>query len=299
MHETKSRPLIFGEVLYDCFPDGSTVLGGAPFNVAWHLQALGQRPLFISRVGDDEQGEKIRNRMQRFGMDTTALQVDHDHPTGQVQVSFEGNEPRYEIVTGRAYDFIQADQLPDVEHAALLYHGSLALRNRDSRMAFETLKSSYPVPLFMDVNLRPPWWERADVVLWLRDVTWLKLNQDELAALVPQESDLHAQAAYILDHFHPQCLFITRGEHGAIVFSQPGEPTYSVRPRAVNIVDTVGAGDAFSSVLLLGQLLDWGLPLTLERAQSFASAVVGQRGATTEDRNFYQPFIQDWELDRL
>ena len=45
---------IFGEVLFDCFPDGREVLGGAPFNVAWHLHAFGQSPVFVSRVGDDE-----------------------------------------------------------------------------------------------------------------------------------------------------------------------------------------------------------------------------------------------------
>ena len=51
---------IFGEVLFDVFPDGHQVLGGAPFNVAWHLQAFGQSPFFISRVGNDPQGKEIR-----------------------------------------------------------------------------------------------------------------------------------------------------------------------------------------------------------------------------------------------
>ena len=60
--ETK-RPWIFGEVLFDCFPDGSRVLGGAPFNVAWHLQALGLEPLFLSRVGRDAAGREIRTAM--------------------------------------------------------------------------------------------------------------------------------------------------------------------------------------------------------------------------------------------
>ena len=58
--KNSSRPCIFGEVLYDHFPDGSRVLGGAPFNVAWHLQAFGLAPRFISRVGDDAEGRKLR-----------------------------------------------------------------------------------------------------------------------------------------------------------------------------------------------------------------------------------------------
>ena len=42
--ELPTQPLIFGEVLFDQFEDGSSVLGGAPFNVAWHLQAFGMQP---------------------------------------------------------------------------------------------------------------------------------------------------------------------------------------------------------------------------------------------------------------
>jgi sugar/nucleoside kinase (ribokinase family) len=59
-----TRPCIFGEVLFDHFPDGKRVLGGAPFNVAWHLQAFGEAPRFISRVGDDAEGDEIRTAMR-------------------------------------------------------------------------------------------------------------------------------------------------------------------------------------------------------------------------------------------
>ena len=73
MNKKRNRPIIFGEVLFDCFPDGSRVLGGAPFNVAWHLQAFGAEPLFVSRVGNDPMGRKIRDAMLQWGMDTSGL----------------------------------------------------------------------------------------------------------------------------------------------------------------------------------------------------------------------------------
>ena len=41
-----NKRCVFGEVLFDVFPDGKQVLGGAPFNVAWHLQAFGIAPYF-------------------------------------------------------------------------------------------------------------------------------------------------------------------------------------------------------------------------------------------------------------
>ena len=62
------------------------------------------------------------------------------------------------------------------------------------------------------------------------------------------------------------------------------------------VADTVGAGDAFSSILLVGHYYDWPLHLILERAQEFASAIVGIQGATINDASFYQPFIDEWQL---
>ena len=64
----EGRPVVIGEVLFDCFPDGSTVLGGAPFNVAWHLQAFGLRPLVVTRVGDDALGERVLTTMESWRM---------------------------------------------------------------------------------------------------------------------------------------------------------------------------------------------------------------------------------------
>ena len=96
------RLCIFGEVLYDHFPDGQRVLGGAPFNVAWHLQAFGEAPLLLSRVGADPEGESVRRAMRDWGMDDAGLGTDPERPTGRVSVVFEGGEPRYDIVPGCA-----------------------------------------------------------------------------------------------------------------------------------------------------------------------------------------------------
>ena len=67
---------LFGEVLIDQFPEGQRILGGAPFNVAWHLQAFGQPPCFISRIGNDETGELIQHAMNTWGLSKDALQID-------------------------------------------------------------------------------------------------------------------------------------------------------------------------------------------------------------------------------
>ena len=291
----KSIP-IFGEVLFDHFPDGSCVLGGAPFNVAWHLQAFAQQPCFISRVGVDPMGDAIHTAMQDWQMDLSGLQRDKHHPTGTVQVSIEQGEPSYEIVPEQAYDFIAADQLPLNSADGLLYHGSLALRHEVSRQALAVLKQQHRGKLFMDVNLREPWWNKADILALVDDADWVKLNHHELQALQPEAIDVESAMSRFLTAHKLEGLIVTRGEQGALAINAAGEACLVTPTQTVEIVDTVGAGDAFASVLMLGIHLGWPLQTTLNRAQAFASVLVGRRGATVQDIQFYQPFVQSWIL---
>lgn len=294
--ETAMRPVVFGEVLFDQFPDGGMVLGGAPFNVAWHLQAFGQSPLLISRVGDGPLGRQIRDTMLEWGMDAAGLQLDSAHPTGVVKVSLEHGEPRFDIVAESAYDHIDHDAMPPLPASALLYHGSLALRHAASRRAFQALHAAASGPVFMDVNLRPPWWQRQTVLEAVGRATWIKLNEDELRRLVSDHDEAQAAARQLLNENELAAVILTRGAAGALALSATGECQVVAPQPALKIRDTVGAGDAFASVCILGLLQRWPLAVSLARAQSFASAIVGVQGATVNDRTFYRPFISAWDL---
>jgi len=296
MSKTNMRPLIFGEVLFDHFPDGSVVLGGAPFNVAWHLHAFGLKPLMVSRIGHDELGDKVDKAMHSWGMDCSGLQRDLDHPTGTVEVEFEDGEPVYEIVENVAYDFIDSSQLPQLEGNWLLYHGSLALRHESSASALASLLERYSCSRFVDINLRPPWWQRDRAIEMIEGADWLKLNQVELDEIFP-EIATKAEGIEKLSTMISKQIVLTGGEQGATVIETDDGNQCSVVPeRASSVVDTVGAGDSFCSVFLAGQLLGWPVELTMQRAQAFASAIVGIRGATSQDRGFYQQFTQAWGL---
>ena len=109
------RICIFGEVLFDHFPDGRRVLGGAPFNVAWNLCALGADPLLISRVGTDGNALSVRSAMQVWGMSMAGLQSGPEAPTGLVQVTFADGEPAYEIVHPAAWDAIAPPEPPPAQ----------------------------------------------------------------------------------------------------------------------------------------------------------------------------------------
>ena len=294
---TSKQIIIFGEVLFDCFPDGHNVLGGAPFNVAWHLQAFGTTPLFISSVGKDPQGDQIKAAMTSWGMNLDGLQTDPNHPTGQVKVNIIDNEPFYDIVNQCAYDYIKQDQLPHLHRQPLLYHGSLAIRNSVSAKTLLAIKNQTAPDVFLDVNFRPPWWNIKDIFSLLNDTAWLKLNNNELAELLPDYPEENIRIAELFSSTPLKSITLTRGKKGATTYNSFNTPPpSSISPKkTISVIDTVGAGDAFTSVLILGKIKKWDMETTLKRAQNFASAIVGIRGATTIDKNFYIPFVKAWE----
>jgi len=295
-----ARPIIFGEILFDCFPDGHSVLGGAPFNVSWHLQGFGLSPLVISAVGDDALGASIKTSMGDWGMDLAGLQT-NQHPTGSVQVSFDDGEPSYDIVADRAWDAIDAEQaraaVKDLP-VMLLYHGTLALRSHDSRIALETLRDGLRLPTLVDVNLRPPWWQHEVVRSSLTQAKWGKLNDHELRAASDSEelpaTELSTMAQNLRARHGLDLLVVTEGAKGALLVTST-EVVHEAPPPVSDIVDTVGAGDAFSAVLVVGLMEDWPLHRTLRRALHFAADIVTQRGATNNDPALYQRHRQRWQ----
>jgi fructokinase len=291
---TNRSVIIFGEVLFDCFPDGNIILGGAPFNVAWHLQAFGLSPLFISRIGDDSYGVTIRETMENWGMNLSGLQLDLEHPTGTVQVNFINNEPHYEIIENSAYDFIKFSSLPSLPKDSILYHGTLVLRSQACVETLQKIKADISPSIFLDVNLRTPWWNLKTVELLLKEISWLKLNEEELSLIVPQETNTKNRINYLLSTFPVNYITLTQGKAGAISFQLNSDHQQITPSKTTEVVDTVGAGDAFSSILILGIVKGWNIAKTLFWAQEFASAIVGIRGATIQDKSFYEYFLEKW-----
>jgi fructokinase len=294
-------PLIFGEVLYDCFPDGNDVLGGAPFNVAWHLQGFGLDPLMLSRIGNDALGSSVRQRMNDWHMRTDLLQTDAEHPSGRVLVSLdEKGSAQYEIAAEQAYDYIDAQPALAMfanEAPALLYHGSLALRQAVSRQALTDLKNRLNSPIFLDINLRAPWWTPDAIKPLLQQATWAKLNDDELRILDPDFAD-SAKWNTCLNRFcqtyNLHTLIVTLGGDGALLKQAEQDSFLVMSPPPVNIVDTVGAGDSFSAVCILGILQNWAPELILERAVGFAAEICQIRGATSNNHALYEQYQQHW-----
>ena len=296
MSERPSRPLILGEVLFDCFPDTQT-LGGAPFNVAWHLQGFGLQPYLISAVGTDALGAEILQQMQAWGLDRSGIQQDPLHPTGRVQISFCDHQHRFEILPEQAYDYIQPPLL-ETGAFSLLYHGSLACRGPVTAATVAGLRRS-GLPVFVDINLRDPWWTLAEIESSFQQARWLKINEEELTRLADAlaiSGDFRGQLALALQaRYGLTALIVTCGAEGAFMLDQAGQ-VYSVTPEpGTAVVDTVGAGDAFSAVAIWGLLAGWPSQLLLARAQAFAQAICGIRGAVSADRALYAQHLAAWQ----
>lgn len=291
---THGRPVIFGEVLFDTFPDGREVLGGAPFNVARHLHGFGCEPLFVSRVGDDERGVQVCDAMREWGMDLSGLQLDKQHPTGIVQIAMQGKSHTFDILPDQAYDYIETEaalSLLQEGHFDLLYYGSLIERSSLSRTTLEQLRALH-LPQFVDINLRAPWWKKERIMELMHGVEWLKLNDEELK-LLGYRGDTVDVANALFGEYGFNTLIVTRGERGALIVNDEG--IAEGEPVAVEqLVDTVGAGDAFSAVCILGLLRGWEWHKTLRHALGFAARLCEVRGAVLPDRAWYGSALSGW-----
>jgi fructokinase len=265
--------LVLGEALVDEFHDGA-VAGGAPFNVARSLAALGAPVRFVSRIGaDDAAGSLVLDSAARFGLAVDGIQRDAAHATGRVSVHEDAGGHRFEIHADAAWDHLE---VPVAGDAGIVYFGSLAQRHPVSRAALRATVKRAPSLRLLDLNLRPgtdtP--EIAAESLMLAD--WVKLNEDELGCLLAWfEPTLPA----LMARFALQRLVLTRGAAGYEVYGEQGLSLATGEGAAQPaFVDSVGAGDGFTAMLLAGLSLRRDLGATLNLANRYAAMICGVRG---------------------
>lgn len=278
----QNEVLCIGEILWDALPEG-LFLGGAPFNVARHLHALGETVAFASRVGDDVLGQEALRRLRVHGLDPALVQLDDTLPTGFVRVALDHHtgEPDYEIVEPAAWDAIACtDALRQrAASAAALVFGSLAQRAAPTRPTIQCLCDTDALRVF-DINLRPPYIDRAVIERSLHVADVVKLNADELQRLrnwfgLAAAPDMALEA--LATTFDCRVVCVTRGRAGARLWQ---DGTYAAHPgHDVAVEDTVGAGDAFLSALLAGLLDERSGTALLALANRLGAYVAAHAGA--------------------
>jgi fructokinase len=283
------RPLLvgIGEILWDMLPGGKQ-LGGAPANFAYQAGALGGRGAVVSRVGDDALGHEILGRLDELGVDRRFVAIDRRHPTGTVKVRVDDKGvPEYIIRRDVAWDYLEAGaELIDLARRAdCVCYGTLGQRNAASRETIasvlrETRRECLRV---FDINLRQNYFNAELIASLLKDASVLKLNDDELPVvgeLLRIGNSERDVLANMFDRFNLSAIALTRGAKGSSIHTR-GQ-AFDEPAATVKVMDTVGAGDAFTAAMALGMCTGVGMEKIGKMAARAAAFVCTQAGATAK-----------------
>lgn len=300
--------VVFGEALVDDFGT-EQIVGGAPFNVARHLAAFMAPQLMITRIGADRNGSIVRGEFERFAMSDAGLQVDAMEETGRVVVERAAGGHRFSILPNQAYDYIDAAAaVAAMADATVVYFGTLAQRAERSRAALFAVLESTPALRYLDLNLRGNQVDERCVFHSLQAANIVKVNEEELQALFQwyfqikptdpalSADEVRASCRALMQKFSLDALIVTLGHRGSVYFDRDaGEPiVHRDNPAPPFVIDTVGAGDAFSAIFLLGRMRGWALETSLARANEFAGAICAIPGAIPRDMGFYDKWMTRW-----
>ena len=285
-----------GEVLWDMLPDGKKI-GGAPANFAYHLSQCNFPTYLVSAVGADELGEQIRDTLSVAGLNVMLPVV--EQPTGTVEVELDDKGvPQYNICENVAWDNIPFT--PEIEalakRTATVCFGTLAQRSEQSRKTIEAFINAMPEEgvKVCDVNLRGNYYSK-EVIEWsMRVSDVVKVNGEELVeicrVLGVEYTDQHLIARDFIDQYKLEMFIVTCGTEGSFIYCEDQNASCLPTP-AVEVVDTVGAGDAFTAIFVAGMLggleVRWAHMLAVEAA----AYVCTQAGA--------MPILPDDIKDRI
>ena len=274
-----------GELLWDVFPD-SRRPGGAPSNVAFQASQLGLMGVVASRVGQDPLGDELLEFLGSKGLDTSLIQRDAEHETGRVTVDMsDGGHPDYVIHENTAWDHLEptSELLDTAGCAAAVCFGTLAQRSNTSRETVHQVLNacSKDCLIVYDVNLRQNWYDAEWIERSLEQASVLKLNHEE-AEIIGDLLDISTEemdgfAMDLHEHHGIDLVCMTRAENGCWLWSSFEEVDVAGQP--VDVVDAVGAGDAFSAALIASRLWKWPLQQTAEFANAIGGLVVSHSGA--------------------
>jgi len=283
--------VIWGEVLWDRFPDGAK-LGGAPANVAWHLGLAGGWARLVSRVGDDDDGRRALAVLGEV-CDVSLVQIDRERATGEVEVTVEAGEPRYRLVPDRAWERIACtdDVRAALAEASVFVYGTLAERTPEGLAGWAAAIDAARATCVTvcDLNLRKTVHAKmaTEIERALAAADVVKVNDAELAQLATWY-EWRDPIGALRDG--RRVVAITHGANGSTLYGEHGA-IHIAGVRAHGGGDNVGCGDAYLAILVHGMTLGWDLERCGRAASRWAAAVAAVRGAT--------PHFTDAQVDEL
>lgn len=277
--------LSFGEIIWDVYPQKKCI-GGAPLNFAAHAAREGAEAYLLSAVGNDTLGAEALDIIKEHGVDTSLVHTADGLPTGQCTVTLsDSGVPSYRIEENTAYDHIPfADGAADIGFDAFVF-GTLALRGEHNRKTVrELLKKNVAREVFVDLNLRKPFYSKKNIILGLENATILKVSDEELPAVMQMafgtETDSEGSIGIIAEKYkNIKLIILTCGADGSVAYDLCNGETHRCAIEKVSVVSTVGAGDSFGAAFLVNYLSGKSIPCCLERAAHVSALVVSRAEA--------------------
>jgi fructokinase len=275
-----------GEVLWDVFENAEHI-GGATFNFSAHAALLGHNVVFVSAVGEDDRGQRALGRMDQLGLSTRHVRRTNEVATGHVTVFVDdAGQPDFTIHRPAAYDFPALSEADIKAITALrpdwIYFGTLAQLSPQVRGVTKRLLATNPhAHRFYDVNLRKDSFHAPLIRELMERASVLKINEDEVHKVL----ELLGEPRWSVEDFCRICskrygwegVCVTRGAAGCAVFlggEYVESPGYTVE-----VVDTVGAGDAFAAAFIHGVNSKWPVPEIADFANRLGAFVASREGA--------------------
>jgi len=286
MPENKYTVVTVGELLWDILPDRTT-LGGAPSNLAFRLNEMGDECFLVSRVGNDELGDNALAILKSFGLSTSFIQQDSQFPTGTVNVSFDKfKNPGYIINPNVAYDNLEVtdDLLKITKIADCIAFGTLAQRSRKSKETItELLVNATGAIRFLDVNLRKDCYTKESLDHSLQFADILKINHHEAREMNRifrlGAPDIPKIVRELSNQFEIRTILVTMEEYGAFLFDK-NEGEHYIPGYQIELSDPLGSGDAFSAAFIHFGLQQKSLLEACMKGNQLGAAVATTKGAT-------------------
>ena len=266
----------FGEIVFDHIV-GKHYLGGAPLNFACYLRQFGVPVALVSAVGHDKLGQTALRSLSGAGVDTSRVET-RPQPTGTVEVRLVEGDAEFIVADGCAWEQIELSGAPFWGQPALLYFGTVAQKTATNRASLEALCALRPRDILLDINLRPQQYSAELVMQVLKMATILRMNENEWQ--VVRQITSQNGPDDLLESHGLEMIALTRGSQGAELHLP--ERTYIMEGRKTDVVDPVGAGDAFTAALAAGIVRGADMEHALRVACEAGAAAVQSRGALVD-----------------
>lgn len=281
----QNKVITIGEILWDVFPEG-TKAGGSSMNVALNLHKQSTQTSFISAVGNDDNGKELLSFLAESDFPVNLVQVNAELPTSTVIVQLDENHhATYTITQPVAWDDIKLtdENIEAVKQADALVYCSLTCRDKRSKETILSLLENAKIKIF-DINLRAPFYEKELIDQLLAKADILKINEDEIVWVRETFGFTGSTDEQILKQiatrYNIEIICLTLGAKGACVLKDG--KLFKHAGYKVQVIDTVGAGDAFLATFIACHLQGHPIEASLDNACKVGAFVTSQAGANPD-----------------